>query len=114
MHEAGIMESTLALAAAKARDQGATRIHRIVLRIGALSGVEPEALRFAFDAMAKQTPAAGAVLDIETVPACGRCEECYLEFEVTSGFIFTCPKCGRISGDLNQGRELELARLEIS
>lgn len=114
MHEVGIMESTLELAAAKAREQGASRIHRIVLRVGALSGVEPDALRFAFDAMAKSTPAAGAVLDLETVPACGRCPECDLEFKVDSGFIFTCPKCGRISGELSQGRELELARLEIS
>ncbi|HTQ31611.1 MAG TPA: hydrogenase maturation nickel metallochaperone HypA [Opitutaceae bacterium] len=114
MHEAGIMESTLALAAAKAREQGAERIHRIVLRLGALSGVEPDALRFAFDAMAKNTPAAGAVLEIETVPACGYCPDCDLEFAVKSDFIFTCPKCGRISGELNQGRELELARLEIS
>ena len=114
MHEVGIMESTLALAVARARDQGASRIHRIVLRVGALSGIEPEALRFAFDAMAKDTPADGAVLAIDTVPARGRCPDCDIEFKVASDFIFTCPRCGRVSGELSQGRELELSRIEIS
>lgn len=104
------MEAVLA----QAREHEATQVHRIVLRVGALSGVEPDALRFAFEAVIKGTPAANADLDLETVPARGRCADCDLEFDVQSDFIFTCPKCGRISGELVQGRELELARIEMS
>lgn len=108
------METAIEAVLAQAREQGATHVHRIVLRIGALAGVEPDALRFAFDAVARGTPAAGASLELETVPARGRCTDCDLEFEVDSDFIFTCPKCGRIAGELVQGRELELARIELS
>ena len=114
MHEIGIMESALDAVAAQARDHGAVLVHRIVLRVGALSGVEKDALRLAFDAVARGTPAAGAELLIETVPARGRCPECDLEFDVESDFVFTCPKCGRVSGELVQGRELELASIEMS
>jgi hydrogenase nickel incorporation protein HypA/HybF len=65
MHEAGLMQSALDLAADHARRAGAGNIRRVVLRVGALSGVEPDALRFAFEAMAPGTPAAGAVLELE-------------------------------------------------
>jgi hydrogenase nickel incorporation protein HypA/HybF len=114
VHEVGIMETAIEEVIAQAREHDATRVHRIVLRIGALSGVEPDALRLAFDAVAKGTPAAGANLELEAVPARGRCTDCDLEFDVDSDFIFTCPKCGRIAGELVQGRELELARIEMS
>ena len=114
MHEMGIMESAIEAVLAQARGHDATQVHQIVLRIGALSGVEPEALRLAFDAVVKDTPAAGADLEIETVPARGRCPNCDLEFAVDTDFVFTCPRCRRVSGELVQGRELELARIQVS
>ena len=114
MHEVGIMESAIDAVTVQVREHGAVHVHRIVLRVGALSGVEKDALRLAFDAVARGTPAAGADLLIETVPARGRCPECDFEFDVESDYIFTCPKCGRISGELVQGRELELASIEMS
>ena len=108
------METAIEAVLAQARQHDATQVHRIVLRVGALSGVEPDALRLAFDAAVKGTPAEKADLGLESVGARGRCSDCDLEFNVESDFIFTCPKCGRISGELVQGRELELTRVEMS
>jgi hydrogenase nickel incorporation protein HypA/HybF len=65
MHEAGLIQSALDLAADHARRAGAGTIRRVVLRVGAFSGVEPDALRFAFEALAPGTPAAGAALELE-------------------------------------------------
>ena len=64
MHESGLMQSA-DLAADYARRAGAGDIRRVVLRVGALSGVEPDALRFAFESLAPGTPAAGAALELE-------------------------------------------------
>src|SRR5512137_1620012 len=114
MHEVGIMEGAMDLVRRYAGEQGATRVHVIALRIGALSGVEPEALRFAFDVVTHGTLAEGATLEIEPVPARVHCRACALDFEVERGFIFECPHCGELSGDVRQGRELELSRLEMS
>jgi hydrogenase nickel incorporation protein HypA/HybF len=114
MHELGIMESTLAAALAAARDNGAHRVHRIVLRVGALSGAEPDALRFAFAAVTAGTPADGAVLEIDAVPARARCPDCAIEFVPGAGFITACPQCRRLCADLRSGRELELTRVEMS
>lgn len=114
MHEVGIMESAIAAVLRQARDHHAERVHRVVLRIGALSGVEPEALRFAFDIVTSNTAAAGATLEINAVAARAYCSACAEDFGVDSGFIYSCPRCRRLSGDIRQGRELELSRIEMS
>lgn len=113
MHEFGIMEAALETAAQKTRAAGATQIHRLKLRVGKLSGVVPEALRFAFDALKAGSPAASAVLEIEEVPAVCWCADCAAEFEAAD-LNYECPRCHRPSGELRRGKEMELASLEIS
>ena len=113
MHEFGIMQSTLEIAAQKTRAAGATQIHRLKLRVGKLSGVVPEALRFAFEGLKPESIAAGAALEIEEVPAVCWCPDCRAEFEAAD-LKYECPCCQQPSGDLRSGRELDLASLEIS
>jgi len=108
------MASAVETVLQEARARGARRVHRIVLRIGALSGVEPEALRFAFDVVTRDTAAVGAELEIVAVPALAHCQDCKVDFAAGSGFIFACPHCQRFCGELRQGRELELTRIEMS
>ena len=107
------MQSALDAIRDQAEKHDATRVSRIVLRIGALSGVDHEALRFAYEALAPGSVAAGAVLEIEAVAARARCAACATEFGVERGFIFKCPGCGEYSGDIRAGRELGIARLEF-
>ncbi len=115
MHEMGIMESALTLVRCHAEENKARRVSRIVLRIGALAGVEPESLRFAFDVISRGTPAEGAIFDIESVPVAVYCSGCHQEFSVeTDGYIFICPTCGDLCGEIRRGRELELSRIEMS
>lgn len=113
MHEAGIVASMLELAEAQARRAGARVIHRVRLRVGAMSGVVPEALEFAFAALQGGTLAADARLEIEAVPATAFCGACQRAFEPDDA-VFACPQCGEFSAELRQGRELELVNLEIS
>ncbi|MBI5382003.1 MAG: hydrogenase maturation nickel metallochaperone HypA [Opitutae bacterium] len=114
MHEFGIAQAALQQVAAQAQQAGATRVHRIVLRIGALSGVDPEALRFALEVAIPESSAAGAEFEIETVPARARCQQCEREFEPKTGLFFECPHCQALGGTLTQGKEMHLVRLEIS
>ena len=106
------MESALTMVVEQAQGAGAQRVLRVRLRIGALSGVVPEALAFAFEALTPGTLAEGAELDIEPVPARFWCAACAREFESDNLFA-DCPGCQRPSGDLRAGREMELASLEI-
>ena len=106
------MQSALDLALTEAGHAGAKRICSIRLRVGALSGVVPDAMRFAFEALAPGTAAEDATLEFEHVPARFWCAPCSEEFE--SGDLFAqCPRCGVPSGELRAGRDLEVTSLEI-
>ena len=112
MHELSIMESALQAALSHTRQAGAARLHVLRLRIGDLSGVVPEALQFAFEALAQGTEAEGGRLDIERVQARFWCGACQAEFGADN-LLAVCPTCSQPSGDLRAGRELEIASLEI-
>jgi len=106
------MQSALNQALDEARKANASRVLEIRLRIGALSGVVPEALQFAFEALTDGTPAEGAKLTIDQIPARFWCETCQREFE-TAKLFADCPACNKPSRELRAGCELELASLEI-
>ncbi len=106
------MESALAVALEKAREADAKRVLVIRLRIGVLSGVVPEALQFAFEALAPGTAAEGAALAVENVPARFWCAPCASEFTADDLFA-ECPQCHTPSTELRSGRELQVSALEI-
>jgi hydrogenase nickel incorporation protein HypA/HybF len=114
MHEVGIIESTLEVIRREAQAHAASHVARVVLRVGAISGAEPDALRFAFEAVTAGSIADGAELTIEIVPARAHCAACREDFVIDHGFIFSCPRCQALSGDVRSGRDLHLARLEFS
>jgi len=107
------MESALAVIGREAKAHHATRVERVTLRIGAISGVEPEALRFAFEALSPGTVVEKSELVIEWVPARAHCSGCREDFTIEDGFLFECPRCHAFSADVRSGRELDLARLEF-
>ncbi len=113
MHEVSIMTEALRMAMDAAKSAGATRVLKLRLRIGTLSGVVPEALRFAFDVVVQGTMAEGATLEIETVRAACWCATCQAEFECEN-FFNECPRCHDVSGELRRGREMEIADVETS
>jgi hydrogenase nickel incorporation protein HypA/HybF len=113
MHEVSIMQSALEMAERHARAQGATRIHRIVLKIGAASGVVPDALEFAFQPVTEGTMADGAILEIIPVPVVCHCAICEADFPADD-IPYVCPICGNYCSKLIQGMEMDLASLEVS
>ena len=113
MHEVGLMTNALAIALDYATREQASHIHQMTLRVGDLSGVEPEALRFAFDVVTQGTIAEQAQLTIESCPTLCFCHDCQAEFRPTE-LGYECPICQTWSTSILQGKELELASLEVS
>ena len=109
MHELSLMTNLLAEAAAAA--DGAP-ICALRVRVGPLSGVVVAALRFAFEALAPDTPAAGARLDVEETVPVFHCLRCGADFETPVG-TYQCPGCGAADGELRGGNELELVSIEV-
>jgi hydrogenase nickel incorporation protein HypA/HybF len=110
MHEVSICEALLDQLTSLAAQQGWPRLRRVWVRLGLLSGVVPDALEFAFAAMAPGTPAEGAELLLENEPGhfdCAVCGELELE-----RMDFTCPQCGGALQLLRAGRDLWLSGVE--
>ena len=108
MHEFSLIRSLLDVAFRVAQENGGLPIERVVLEIGALQQVAPEALEMAFDAAVQDTPAEGAVLEWEEVPVSIQCYACQGEYAPADEVFWTCPYCGASGGRPVQGDELVL------
>ena len=113
MHEVSLMENTLNIALDCASAQNASKIHRLKMRVGDLSGVVPDALEFAFDVVTRGTIAEGAVFEIERVPVVCHCSTCDRDFEPIDLF-YECPHCHQLTYQIQSGQEIELTSLEVS
>jgi hydrogenase nickel incorporation protein HypA/HybF len=114
MHEVSIAGGLLSAAEKECRRQGYSSIQQITVRIGKASGVMPEALLFAFEAMKQETIAHEALLTIVEVPVSGHCAACNADFVAEGTFVLCCPHCNGTSFRVQSGRELEIAEMEVS
>jgi hydrogenase nickel incorporation protein HypA/HybF len=112
VHELSIAQSIIDIAEDYAQQEGARAVRMIGLRVGALSGVVPEALEFAFSVAKMGTLAQGAGLEVEHVSLVGYCAACDREFE-TDGPFALCPACGEPSAEIRRGEELDVLYLEV-
>jgi hydrogenase nickel incorporation protein HypA/HybF len=108
MHELGITEDIVAIATDYAKD---AKVSRIVVEIGRLTAVLPDAVRFCFDVCAEGTPAEGAQLDIVEIPGRARCRRCAAEQALEQPFGI-CP-CGATEFDWLAGEELRVRTVEV-
>lgn len=114
MHEASIAYELLNIATNECTKNGYIKIESIKITIGRATGIVPQALLFAFNAL-KEGTAANANLIIEETPVRGVCNECGREFETNESYIiFTCPHCESFSVSLTSGKELNIIELEVS
>lgn len=109
MHELAIVSG---IVDAVTERSGGSRILRIVLEIGELTAVVPDALRFCFDVVAEGTAAEGAKLDILETEGLGRCRDCEREIPVHLPHGL-CP-CGSTNLDLVRGDELRIREMEVA
>ncbi len=112
VHELGIAQSIVDSVRDEAAAHGGGRVTRIGLRIGELSGVNADALRFSFQISVQDTEFDRAELEIEEVPLTARCSSCHAEFRVVN-FDTACPTCGSSDTRTTRGDELQIVFLEM-
>jgi hydrogenase nickel incorporation protein HypA/HybF len=84
MHELGIACSILETVREEASKRPESRFLKVGVRIGEVSGVEPEALIFSFDALVEGSELAPLELVIERTQRRHLCPECQHEFVVVN------------------------------
>ena len=113
MHEMALTESIVDIAVEAARQQGARKVTRVFVDVGALSCVEPGALAFCFAVVAAGTLAEGASLEIKRVAGAGWCADCDKPVALADRFG-GCPECGGAAVRMTAGDELRVREMEVA
>ncbi len=112
MHEMSLAEGILQLVEETAVREQAKRVKLVVLAIGSLASVEPDALRFCFEAVARGSIMEGAALQIEPVAGVGWCLACTQTVPMQE-LYGACPLCGSYQVQATGGTEMRVKEIEL-
>ena len=108
MHELAIAESIVDAVCGAAAGR---RVHRVTVKVGALTAVVPDAMRFCFELAVEGTVADGARLEIVALPGAADCRTCGATVTLETP-ILLCP-CGSADLAVTAGRELRIVSMEV-
>jgi hydrogenase nickel incorporation protein HypA/HybF len=106
MHELSITTNIVAIV--NERAQGA-KVTKVTLKVGQLTAVLPDAIRFCFNLVAQGTGVEGAQLEIIHVPGSGRCRVCGLNMEIQ--LLAGRCSCGSLDIERLSGEELMITEM---
>lgn len=104
MHELSIVSSLVEKVLGFVAEQETSQVLSVRLCVGELTHLEPEQLKFCYEAVTKETPLEGSVLEIETQPASVLCPHCCYRgkpkyWDEAQAFetvpTMQCPRCGK-------------------
>jgi hydrogenase nickel incorporation protein HypA/HybF len=113
MHEMSLAESVREIVEETARANGASRVSRVRLEIGALAQVEIEAMRFAFEVVRQGSLASDAALDIVQVEGSAWCMACSSAVTIAQRGD-ACPRCGSYQLQVTGGDRMRVMDIEIA
>ena len=112
MHEYSIVQALINQCEDIAKENQATKITKVVTKIGAMSGVETHLLQSAFDTFKEATMCDGAEFIINYQKIKLRCLDCDEEFEIDDA-VYSCVKCQSIIVSVIDGEDMYLMSLEM-
>jgi len=112
MHEYSIVQSLLNSCEDRVSMNSASKVTKVVVKIGVLSGVEPDLLQTAFDTFKEETVCDKAEFIINVQKVVIVCKDCSTESTLDK-HEYKCPKCESINIDIIDGEEMYLMQLEL-
>lgn len=114
MHEMGVAMQIIEIATASIpENMTQSRVERVNLKVGKLSAIVADSLRFCFEVAVKDTALEGAELVIDEIPVVAQCNACGIKWTIESP-VFVCNQCRSAQIELLSGRELDIESIEIS
>ena len=114
LHELGVATEIYRAARKAMEAHGPGRLEVVKVAVGELSAVEPELLKFGWEALTSGTPDAASQLDVEWHPARQTCAQCgEIPDRIAGSWIPICPRCGaplKVEG----GTELDLLQVTFT
>ena len=94
-------------------DSGELAVSAVTIQVGALTGLVPEALQFAWDMATDNSRLQGSKLNIEWIDAAGYCPVCQADRTITNLQSFRCPVCRTLIEQIVGGNEMEILTMEV-
>jgi len=112
MHELSIATNIIEFAEEFARDHQVTKINRIEIEVGKLSGIVIDSLEFALELAVKDTVMEHAEVVITEIPGTSRCDKCQTIFEIYN-WATICPACQSTQFEIIGGKEMQIKSIFI-
>jgi hydrogenase nickel incorporation protein HypA/HybF len=112
MHELSIAQSIVEIIEQHVPENRRPDVRAVSVEVGDFSGVVPDTLLFAFEAIVSGTLLESARLDIRRVPVVLRCSDCGAEVEGPAP-VFACTGCGGSRLRMISGSELQVREVEL-
>ncbi|MEM7433624.1 MAG: hydrogenase maturation nickel metallochaperone HypA [Myxococcota bacterium] len=110
MHEYSIVASLIDRVEHEVQAHCGSKVQKLRVKIGELSGVEVDLLRTAFETFRERTICEGAQLEIDAIDAVWACTRC--DRRIPRGAVLRCHDCSR-PATLVRGDEIVLERIEM-
>ncbi len=112
MHEYSIVQSLIESCEDHAKQNDATKVTKVVVKIGVMSGVEPHLLNEAFNLFKEDSICDGCefVMNIQKVKI--ECRECNKVSELQKN-EYLCPHCKSVEIKIIDGEDMFLMQLEL-
>ena len=112
MHELAITQSLLDLVLEEAAKAGASKVLKINVVLGEMSGVVDQFVEFNFDLLSKDTAAEAATISFQNIPKQARCRKCNHVFH-PEDICWSCPNCQSTELEMIAGNELYVESIEV-
>ena len=112
MHELAVSQDIISQVEKIAAQHNAIAVHKIILEIGPLSGVEAALLEAAFPIACAGSVAEKAILEINEIPVKVKCNSCQKNSAASTNDL-TCRHCGNWQTQVISGDEMLLKRIEL-
>ncbi len=112
MHEVSVANSIIDIIQSAIPKESKGYVSSVLIKVGALSSIEVDALQFAFDIVKARTLLSKAVLKMEMVEGKAQCSQCSCEFTMNS-YATPCPDCDSYLVKITQGKEMKVISFEL-
>lgn len=112
MHEMSLVEAVIETLLELQKSHKWNHINKVTLHVGAMRQVIPDVMSFVFLIATKDTPLAGAKMEIIEIPMSFKCKKCDKKWGEDQ-MDFVCPHCGSLDVDVLSGMELDIESVEV-
>lgn len=112
MHEYSVVQALLDQVEEIAQENKASKVTKIITKIGVMSGIEVDLLKTAFDTFKEQTISEEAEFVIQVQPVVIRCRCCGEENSLEKHH-YCCPICESIDVEVIDGEDMFLMSLTM-